>query len=223
MGYKVLEDRGVPIEDEDEDDYDDGEHEARSVPIEEREPYEEPPSPYTDSHDDAPSHDDVPVHEHDQDQDQDRDVTSPELEPPPSSSSVALQSERVYPARLSVASAINPELSSPRVDYLEWDETLKVVEPPTSASSLKKNAELSTAPSRWDKVKNTLMRTNSSQGRRSRTNSIRERTPNTDSSVTRESGASITSSSQADRGDKNSRCSRQKSLLLYSISLTSRV
>lgn len=78
-----------------------------------------------------------------------------------------------------------------------------------SESHSKKNGESSTALSRWDKVKNTLMRTNSSQGRRSRTNSIRERerTPNTDSSITRESGASLTSSSQTDKGDKNGKIS----------------
>lgn len=195
------EDNRIPIHDE--DDYDDGQHEARSVPIEEREPYEEPPSPYTDSHDEAPSHDEDPENDHDH---RDLDVTSPEpqsLAPPSPSSAAPVQGERVYPARLSVASAIHPELSSPHIDYLEWEEAKAMGS--GSESHSKKNGESSTALSRWDKVKNTLMRTNSSQGRRSRTNSIRERerTPNTDSSVTRESGASLTSSSQTDKGDKN--------------------
>ena len=136
------------------------------------------------------------VHEHE---------TSPEPvvldEPPSPFSAVPMQvhpstdsSFRVYPARLSVATPVHPELSSANSEYVDWDD--RVIAPDNSG---KKNGEGGTI-SKWDKVKNAFVRTGSNGGRRSRTNSIRERNPNTDSSVSRESGASLTSSSKADKG-----------------------
>jgi serine/arginine repetitive matrix protein 2 len=93
-------------------------------------------------------------------------------------------SQQSFPQRLSVASRIG-ERSPLSVDFAELDNY-------TGADSPKR-AETGT-PSTWEKVKNSLVRAGSSSGRRSRTNSIvtRERRDNTDSSVSRESGGSLT-------------------------------
>ncbi|EIW83159.1 hypothetical protein CONPUDRAFT_136292 [Coniophora puteana RWD-64-598 SS2] len=93
----------------------------------------------------------------------------------------ASDSPLVYPQRLSVASRIQSDRSplSPDFDFED-----------TRAETPSKQGSSST----WEKLKNTLTRSGSTNGRRSRTNSIvtREQRTHTDSSVSRESGASIT-------------------------------
>jgi serine/arginine repetitive matrix protein 2 len=120
--------------------------------------------------------------------------------PPSPSSAVVLHrhfsdDSRVFPARLSLSSPSQPELSSPNPEYHEWEESLRVVVTDTTP---KKNGESSQR--RWEKFKE-FVRPGSSNGRRSRTNSIRERANNTDSSTSRESGASMTSPSKIEKGD----------------------
>jgi len=126
---------------------------------------------------------------------------SPKPSPiPPSPSSAAVlhrhlsNDSRVFPARLSLSSPSQPELPSPNTEYQEWEESLHVIAPDSTS---KKNGESS--QSRWDKVKNAFVRPGSSIGR-SRNNSIRERANNTDSSTSRESGASLTGATKADKG-----------------------
>jgi len=121
------------------------------------------------------------------------------IPPSPSSATVLHRhfsdDSRVFPARLSVSSPSQPELSSPNPEYQEWEDSLRVIVTDTTP---KKNGESSQR--RWEKFKE-FVRPGSSNGRRSRTNSIRERANNTDSSTSRESGASITSPSKPDKGD----------------------
>ncbi|KAJ7072257.1 hypothetical protein C8F01DRAFT_1103153 [Mycena amicta] len=127
--------------------------------------------------------------------------TSPEIVPtrvPPSPSSVTALSHgpsivrtasddstspQSFPARLSVASRTQDR--SPLTAEFEWEDG-------------KRNWD-SASTSTWDKIKTTF-RSGSASGRRSRTNSIvtRDRHDHTDSSVSRESGASLTGS----KGDK---------------------
>ena len=132
--------------------------------------------------------------------------TSPEAPkpsqiPPSPSSAIVLHrhlsdDSRIFPARLSISSPSQPELiPSPNTEYQEWEESLRVVVTDTTP---KKNGEGS--QSRWDRVKNAFGRPGSSNGRRSRNNSIRERANNTDSSTSRESGASLTGASKTDKG-----------------------
>ncbi|KAI0656538.1 hypothetical protein C8Q70DRAFT_921270 [Cubamyces menziesii] len=130
--------------------------------------------------------------------------TSPEMAPahmPPSPSSVAALSmaagielshpetqppSPTYPKRLSVATPNQLDRApSAAAEYAtDWDES--------RAESTPKRGEGSSI-STW--VKNTFSRTGSTSGRRSRTNSLsaRDRRYNTDSSVSRESGASLNS------------------------------
>ena len=120
--------------------------------------------------------------------------------PPSPSSAIVLHrhfsdDSRVFPARLSLSSPSQPELSSPNPEYHEWEDSLRVIVTDTTP---KKNGENSQR--RWEKFKE-FVRPGSSNGRRSRTNSIRERANNTDSSTSRESGASITSPSKIEKGD----------------------
>ncbi|KAJ7783259.1 hypothetical protein B0H16DRAFT_1496118 [Mycena metata] len=128
--------------------------------------------------------------------------TSPEIIPsqvPPSPSSLTALSQstsivrtasddstspQMYPARLSVASRTQDR--SPLNAEFEWEDG-------------KRNWD-GASTSTWDKIKTTF-RSGSAAGRRSRTNSIaRERRDNTDSSVSRESGASLTSA-KTDKGE----------------------
>ena len=98
-------------------------------------------------------------------------------------------SSQFVPTRLSVASRIQGGDRSPlTTEYPEWDDSPKRNE----------NSSATT----WEKVKNTFSRAGSSTGRRSRTNSIltRERRDHTDSSVSRESGASLLSA-KTDKAD----------------------
>lgn len=118
--------------------------------------------------------------------------------PPSPSSAIVLHrhfsdDSRVFPARLSLSSPSQPELSSSNPEYQEWEESLRVIVTDTTP---KKNGESSQR--RWEKFKE-FVRPGSSNGRRSRTNSIRERATNTDSSTSRESGASITSPSKMEK------------------------
>lgn len=124
------------------------------------------------------------------------EAPKPSQIPPSPSSAIVLHrhfsdDSRIFPARLSISSPSQPELSSPNAEYQEWEESLRVTVP-------KKNGESSQRP--WDRVKNVFARPGSSNGRRSRTNSIRERANNTDSSTSRESGASLTGASKTDKG-----------------------
>ncbi|KAJ7770147.1 hypothetical protein DFH07DRAFT_735814 [Mycena maculata] len=128
--------------------------------------------------------------------------TSPEIVPshvPPSPSSVTALSQKsasivrtasddstspqAYPTRLSVASRTQDR--SPLNAEFDWEDKR-----PWDGGST----------STWDKIKTTF-RSGSAGGRRSRTNSIvtRDRRDHTDSSVSRESGASLTSS-KTDKG-----------------------
>ncbi|KAF9012401.1 hypothetical protein BDQ17DRAFT_1419796 [Cyathus striatus] len=116
---------------------------------------------------------------------------------PPSPSSIAALSQttsmtrasngslssQTYPQRLSIASPVNGNTS-------DWDER-----------DSSKRAETA-SPTFWEKMKGAVSRAGSSAGRRSRTNSIatRERRDHTDSSISRESGISLTGS-KTDRGD----------------------
>ncbi|KAI5889464.1 uncharacterized protein SCHCODRAFT_02634603 [Schizophyllum commune H4-8] len=88
--------------------------------------------------------------------------------------------------RPSVVSPLDEVLSRRQSGFHDTERTL------SNDSSLSKREGGST--STWDKIKNSLSRSNSSSGRRSRSNSVlnRERREHTDSSVSRESGASIT-------------------------------
>lgn len=119
--------------------------------------------------------------------------TSPEptpIFPPPSPFSASLStsamhehpvvanaSPSMYPMRLSVATPVQTEHSPSTTEF--HDET---------DSTPKRGGE-----STWERVKNSFTRSNSNNGRRSRTNSLsaRDRRYNTDSSISRESGASL--------------------------------
>lgn len=101
-------------------------------------------------------------------------------------------SHQAYPQRLSVASRIQSE-RSPLATEFDLDNSLAVPETP-----LKREGSLGA----WGKMLvGALTRSSSSNGRRSRTNSIatRERRQNTDSSISRESGGSLASP----KADKN--------------------
>ena len=98
-------------------------------------------------------------------------------------------SPQFIPTRLSIVSRTQGSDRSPlTTEYPEWDDSPKRIENPSATT--------------WEKVKNTFSRAGSSTGRRSRTNSIltRERRDQTDSSVSRESGASLTSA-KTDKAD----------------------
>ena len=93
------------------------------------------------------------------------------------------------PTRLSIVSRTQGGDRSPLTsEYPECDDSPKRIENPSATT--------------WEKVKNTFSRAGSSTGRRSRTNSIltRERRDQIDSSVSRESGASLTSA-KTDKAD----------------------
>lgn len=99
-------------------------------------------------------------------------------------------SPQFVPTRLSVASRIQSigDRSPQTTEFSEWEDKYGV------ADSSKAGA--------WERAKNMFSRAGSSTGRRSRTNSIvtRERRDHTDSSISRESGASLTSA-KTDKGD----------------------
>ncbi|GBE81565.1 hypothetical protein SCP_0312940 [Sparassis crispa] len=103
-------------------------------------------------------------------------------------------SPAMYPMRLSVATTNPVERSPSTAEFPEpdWDENSRAT---VTDATIKRAADTST--STWEKVKNTFSRSGSASNRRSRTNSIgiRDRRNNTDSSVSRESGASL-------KGDK---------------------
>lgn len=134
--------------------------------------------------------------------------TSPELSPshvPPSpSSAIALsfsnQAEPpapaqpelpVYPRRLSVTTPVQQTEPSPlTTEFPDWDDSRTDTTPKRGAEGM----------SPWERVKGAFSRSNSSSGRRSRTNSIgqRDRRYNTDSSVSRESGLSQSSATKGE-------------------------
>jgi hypothetical protein len=127
--------------------------------------------------------------------------SKPSQIPPSPSSAIVLHrhlsdDSRIFPARLSLSSPSQPELPSPNTEYMEWEESLRVIGTDTTP---KKNGDGS--QSRWDKVKNAFVRPGTSNGRRSRNNSVRERANHTDSSTSRESGASLTGASKTEKGN----------------------
>ena len=89
-----------------------------------------------------------------------------------------------YPQRLSVAVRMQVDKSPVATEFELNDMQLIRAETPSKREGLT-----------WSRIVNTLTRSASSGGRRSRTNSIatRERRQNTDSSISRESGASLPS------------------------------
>ncbi|KAI0081302.1 hypothetical protein K474DRAFT_1672047 [Panus rudis PR-1116 ss-1] len=117
-----------------------------------------------------------------------RDIPTPLSFSSPTSEqpvNVSQPSPNVYPMRLSVATPTHMERSPSNSEFPELnDERVE--------STPKRGGE---GTSTWERVKNTFTRSNSSTGRRSRTNSLsaRDRRYNTDSSVSRESGASLNS------------------------------
>jgi hypothetical protein len=151
--------------------------------------------------------------------------TSPEapkpsqIPPSPSSGIVLSNDSRIFPARLSISSPSQPELSSPNTEYMGWEDSLRVI---VTDATPKKNGE--GPQSTWGRVKNAFSRPGSSAGKRprndsiqergnnanpntlrsngtrSRNNSIRDRATNTDSSTSRESGSSLTGASKTDKG-----------------------
>jgi serine/arginine repetitive matrix protein 2 len=100
-------------------------------------------------------------------------------------------SPQIFPTRLSVASRIPSERSPLAPDFVfpEVDEPRSSVDPST------KRVGDGASTSTWEKVKSTF-----TGGRRSRTNSIltREKRDHTESSISRESGASIASAKTGD-------------------------
>ncbi|KAJ6499970.1 hypothetical protein C8R47DRAFT_1008806 [Mycena vitilis] len=187
----------MPIDDDDRDDDDDDVVEEEEE--EDEEDYERPPSPRS-SAEFSPqeAYDDTsPRNSYESKGVMIETETSPEIVPsqvPPSPSSVTALSQPVsmvrtasddstspqqYPTRLSVASRTQDR--SPLNAEFDWED------------GGKRNWDGSST-STWDKIKGTF-RSGSAAGRRSRTNSIvtRDRRDHTDSSVSRESGASLTS------------------------------
>ncbi|KIJ18914.1 hypothetical protein PAXINDRAFT_97024 [Paxillus involutus ATCC 200175] len=101
-------------------------------------------------------------------------------------------SSLAYPQRLSVASRIQGD-RSPLATEFDFDNSVSA--PPETP--LKREGSVGA----WSKMLGALTRSGSSSGRRSRSNSLatRERRQNTDSSISRESGASLASP----KADKN--------------------
>ncbi|THV02333.1 hypothetical protein K435DRAFT_717104 [Dendrothele bispora CBS 962.96] len=137
---------------------------------------------------------------------------SPETHPyvPPSPSSVAALSQsafgqrrsdgsmsQFYPQRLSVASRLQGDRSPFGTELMEMDDKA------LNDNSSKRSGD-STSTSAWEKVKNTF-KSGSSNGRRSRSNSIvnRDRRDHVESSISRESGASL-NNSRFDQGQQGS-------------------
>jgi hypothetical protein len=99
---------------------------------------------------------------------------------------------QLFPTALSVASPVQADMLSPRVDSTDFED-----------GTSKKNGE-ALAPSigfmGWEKVKKAFIRSASRNGQRSRTNSVRERS----SSVSRESRGSLpVSLSGSSKGKSN--------------------
>ncbi|KAI0790778.1 hypothetical protein C8Q75DRAFT_760596 [Abortiporus biennis] len=88
-----------------------------------------------------------------------------------------------YPRRLEVATPSQLDRSPSAAEFPDGDDSRTDTTPKRGGESI------------WERAKGAFTRTGSSSGRRSRTNSLsaRDRRYNTDSSISRESGASITS------------------------------
>ncbi|KAH9851475.1 hypothetical protein C2E23DRAFT_733101 [Lenzites betulinus] len=198
---ELVQERPLVNDDDDEDDEDDDEEEEEEEPQEEAVTEE----PYLDGAGERSSAEFSPI--------SDRpsapnplivDIeTSPEMSPqvPESPASpIALSlaaggeaiqadvqpSPQTYPMRLSVAAPNQLDRSPSAADYATD------IDDPKAESTPKRGGEGGSI-SAW--MKSTFTRTGSNSGRRSRTNSVsaRERRYNTDSSVSRESGASLNS------------------------------
>lgn len=121
--------------------------------------------------------------------------TSPEVTPahvPSPPPSAPLPSSIIRVSDDSTSSSVFHRIPSPgQGERLPLSSDFTELEDRSLDPSGKRAADVS-SPSAWEKVKNTFTRSNSSAGRRSRTNSLatRERRDNTDSSISRESGAS---------------------------------
>ncbi|EKM54123.1 uncharacterized protein PHACADRAFT_257745 [Phanerochaete carnosa HHB-10118-sp] len=199
----------MPINDDDEDDDDDAEEEPESEHQEAVPQVEEPEGRPSD---DQSSQSYYPTSLTTASASKDLLVeieTSPEMSPshiPPSpSSAIALSFSNqieptavvqppspVYPRRLSVTTPVQqPEPSPLATEFQDWEDNRTDATPKRGGEGM----------SPWERVKGAFSRSNSSSGRRSRTNSIgqRDRRYNTDSSVSRESGASQTSATKGDR------------------------
>ncbi|KAF8893839.1 hypothetical protein BD779DRAFT_1669368 [Infundibulicybe gibba] len=212
----------MPIDDGDEDEEDEDDHEDR----EDQDDEDEPPLSARSSNGFSPPEalDDIsPRVSSDSKSLMVESETSPDNTPsyvPPSPSSTAALSQsasitrasddsisgQVYPARLSIASRIQGDRSPLNTEFTEWEERIVNIESPS-----KRNGDTAST-STWEKVKSTFSRAGSSAGRRSRTNSIvtRDRRDHTDSSISRESGASITSG-RTDKVDPISTFTQQQS------------
>ncbi|KAF5370689.1 hypothetical protein D9758_002002 [Tetrapyrgos nigripes] len=182
--------RALPVDEDEEDDDNDAEDQ-----------YEEPPSSTRSSNGfPVPSaYDDMSPRSSDSQQVIIEYEASPEtISYVPPSPSVAALSQSAgqrrsdgsmsYPQRLSVASRLQGERSPLSAEFGDLDDRAII-----NDNSSKRSAD-SMSTSAWEKVKSTFTRAGSSTGRRSRSNSIvnRERRDHTDSSVSRESGLSLT-------------------------------
>ncbi|KAI0818477.1 hypothetical protein BC628DRAFT_1333825 [Trametes gibbosa] len=203
----LVQERPLVNDDDDDDDGDDDEDEGEDEDEDEEEPQEEAATdePYLDGGGQRSSAEFSPISE--------RPTapnplvvdieTSPEMSPQvpgspasPIALSLATGGEVIqaeaqpspptYPMRLSVAAPNQLDRSPSAVDYsTDWEDA--------KAESTPKRGGEGGSISAW--MKSTFTRTGSNSGRRSRTNSVsaRERRYNTDSSVSRESGASLNS------------------------------
>ncbi|KAG2015637.1 Sec7 domain-containing protein, variant 2 [Coprinopsis cinerea AmutBmut pab1-1] len=182
----------LPIDDHDaEDDDEDYEEEGAEVPVQD-EDYDEPPLSPTSANDFTQSR----VY----------DEASPRVSA--STTSIVIESEASADIHHSAPSHFPAIPLSQAASYsqngersplngeayaADWEDRLL-----SRASSTKPSVEGS-SPSTWEKVKNTFSRSTSSAGRRSRSNSIVNRERN--SSVSRESGVSLTSGGKGERSE----------------------
>ncbi|KAJ4498072.1 hypothetical protein C8R41DRAFT_819231 [Lentinula lateritia] len=201
-----------PIYDNDDDDEDDGDY-----PDEDEAPYDErPPSTHSRSSNEEVYEDISPRVSSDSQNVLIESDSMPDVTPlyaPPSPSSVAALSPASMPRESDGSLSpqyhnrpsprLQGELSPMSAEFGDLDDR-----PIVNDNSSKRSGD-STSTSAWEKVKSTFTRSNSVTGRRSRSNSIvtRERRDHTDSSISRESGASINSP----RGDPNGGFASQQS------------
>ncbi|PBK74440.1 hypothetical protein ARMSODRAFT_1081364 [Armillaria solidipes] len=187
-------DDDIDREEEDELDFEDRPASRTSVPILQQDAYDSSPRASSDSQNVVIESETSP------------DTTPSQAPPSPPSSMAALStsltrlsdesiSAQAFPLRLSVASPVQGDRSPLSADFIDLDDRILV----TDAS--KRSGGDSASTSTWEKIKS-FTRSGSSSGRRSRTNSIgvRERRDHTDSSISRESGASL-NSGRMDRHD----------------------
>ncbi|KAK0461164.1 uncharacterized protein EV420DRAFT_183055 [Desarmillaria tabescens] len=186
----------MPIDDDDDDidreeddelDFEDRPPSRTSVPILQQDAYDSSPRASSDSQNVVIESETSP------------DTTPSQAPPSPPSSMAALStsltrasdesiSAQAFPLRLSVASPVQGERSPLSTDFMDLDDRI------VGTDASKRSGGDSASTSTWEKIKS-FTRSGSSSGRRSRTNSLgaRERRDHTDSSISRESGASLNS------------------------------